>query len=85
MLARLGLCLALLENGGRGDACEVGSLLVVVIWWWCRVWSKITTAKEQRLSEDHSPSKSHIFPLYNGIGLTTHELTEISHLGTFMV
>ena len=78
---------ALLENGGRGDACEAGfvgvkvvavwwscsaALLVVAIWWWRRVWSKITTAKEKRLSEDRSPSKSHIFPLYNGIGLTTH-------------
>ena len=26
--AMLGLCLALLENGGRGDACGVGSLFV---------------------------------------------------------
>ena len=47
--------------------------------------TKITIVKEKRLSEDRSPSKSHIFPLYNGIGLTTHELTEISHLGTYMV
>ena len=54
---------------------------MVVEWW----WSKITKGKEKRLSEDHSPYKSHIFPLYNGIGLTTHELTEISHLGTFMM
>ena len=91
---------ALLENGGRGESCEVGfmgvnvvavwwscsgALLVVDIWWWSGVWSKITTAKEKRLSEDRSPSKSHIFPLNNGFGLTTHELTEISHLGTFMV
>ena len=49
---------------------------------WC---TKITIVKEKRLSEDHSPYKSHIFPLYNGIGLTTHELAEISHLGTFMM
>ena len=54
---------------------------MVAFWWWRRVWSKITIAKEKRLSEDRSPYKSHIFPLYNGIGLTTHELTEISHLG----
>ena len=44
--------------------------------------TKITIVTEKRLSEDHSPYKSHIFPLYNGIGLTTHKLTEIPHLGT---
>ena len=65
--------------------CCSGALLVVAIWWWRRVWSTITTAKEKRLSEDRSPYKSHILPLYSGIGLTTHDLTEISHLGTFMV
>ena len=54
-----------------------GGVLVVVV--------KITIAKEKRLPEDHSPYKSHIFPLYNGIGLTTHALTEIPHLGTFMM
>ena len=67
-----------------------GGVLVVAFWWWrfgggVMCWSKIMIAKEKQLSEDHSPYKSHIFPLYNGIGLTTHELTEISHLGTFMV
>ena len=54
---------------------------MVAFRWWSGVWSKITKAKEKRLPEDHSPYKSHIFPLYNGIGLTTHALTEISHLG----
>ena len=57
-----------------------GGVSVVAFW-----WSKITIAKEKRLSEDHSPNKSHIFPLYNGIGLTTHELTDISPLGTSMM
>ena len=53
--------------------------------WWSGVWSKITKAKEKRLPEDHSPFKSHIFPLYNRIGLTTHALTEISDLGSLNV
>ena len=96
----LGRCWASLENGGQGDACEVGFVgvkvvavwwscsgvvLVVAIWWWSGVWSKITTAKEKRLTEDRSPIKSHIFPLNNVFGLTTHGLTDISHLRTFMV
>jgi len=58
-----------------------GGVLVVEFWWWSGVWSKITKAKEKRLPEDHSQFKSHIFPLYNRIGLTTHALTEISDLG----
>ena len=47
--------------------------------------TKITTAKEKRLTEESQPDKSHEFPLNNGFGLTTHELTDISHLRTFMV
>ena len=47
--------------------------------------TKITTAKEQRLTEASQPDKSHIFPQYNGFGLTTHGLTDTSHLRTFMV
>ena len=47
--------------------------------------TKITIAKEKRLTEASQPDKSHIFPLYNGFGLTTHELVDISHLRTFMV
>ena len=47
--------------------------------------TKITTAKEKRLTEASQPDKSHIFPLYNGFGLTTHGLVDISHLRTFMV
>ena len=69
--AMLSRCWASLENGGRGDACEVGfvgvkvvavwwncsgALLVVAIWLWSGVLSKITTAKEKRLTEDRSPS-----------------------------
>ena len=78
------------EDGGVVWWRFGGGVLVVAFWWWrfgggVVCWSKITIAKEKRLSEDHSPYKSHIFPLYNGIGLTTHELTEISHLGTFMM
>ena len=65
------------DVGGGGGGVVVGG--------WCLCWSKITIAKEKLLSEDHSPNKSHIFPLYNGIGLTAHELTEISHLGTSMM
>ena len=42
--------------------------------------TKITTAKEKRLTEASQPDKSHIVPLYNGFGLTTH-----GHLRTFMV
>ena len=42
-----------------------------VVWWrfggGVVFWSKITIAKEKRLFEDHSPYKSHIFPLYNGM------------------
>ena len=74
-------------------ACVVGRMAAWLGSWlkWMALcggvvfWSKITIAKEKRLSEDHSPYKSHIFPLYNRIGPTTHELTEISHLGTFMM
>ena len=47
--------------------------------------TKITIAKEKRLTEASQPDKSHIFPLYNGFGLTTHGLVDISHLRTFMV
>ena len=43
-------------------------IVVEAFWWWCCVWSKITTEKEKRPSEDRSPYKSHIFPLYNGMG-----------------
>ena len=46
--------------------------------WWL---SKIKKGKEKRLSEDHQPDESHIVPLYNRLGLTTHGLTEISDLG----
>ena len=53
-----------------------GGVLVVAFGW----WSKITIAKEKRLTEASQPVKSHIVPLYNGVGLTTHELTDISHL-----
>ena len=79
----------------RGWVVEVK---VVAVWWscsgrcwwwrigcWSGVWSKITTAKEKRLTEASQPVKSHIFPLYNGFGLTTHGLTDISHLGTFIM
>ena len=59
-----------------------GGVSVVEFRWWSGVWSKITIAKEKRLPEDHSPYQSHIFPLYNRIGLTTHALTEISDLGS---
>ena len=34
--------------------------------------TKITIAKEKRLTEASQPVKSHIVPLYNGFGLTTH-------------
>ena len=35
--AMMGRCWASLENGGRGDACEVGfvGVLVVAVWWSC--------------------------------------------------
>ena len=70
-----------------GDGCLSAGVCgedgVAVVVGWFEVQNN--DSKEKRLSEDHSPSKSHIFPLYNGIGLTTHELTEISHLGTSMV
>ena len=71
-------------SGGDGGVVwwRFGGGISVVEFWW---WAKITIAKEKRLPEDHSPYKSHIFPLYNGIGLTTHKLTEISHLGTSMM
>ena len=46
--------------------------------------TKITIGKEKRQTEDRSPS-NHIVPLYNGIGLTTHGLSDISDLRTFMV
>ena len=36
-------------------------------------------------SKRRSPDESHIFPLSNGCGLTTHELIDISTLTTFMV
>ena len=49
----------------------------VVVEWWL---SKIKKGKEKRLSEDHQPDESHIYPLYNRLGLTTHGLTEISDL-----
>ena len=47
--------------------------------------TKITIAKEKRLTEASQPDKPHEFPLYNEFGLTTHGLVDISHLGTFMV
>jgi len=47
--------------------------------------TKITTAKEKRLTEASQPDKSHEFPLNHGGDLTTHELVDISHLRTFMV
>ena len=68
------------------DVCQRGFVAKMALrLWLVGLRFKIMTDKEKRLSEDRSPYKSHIFPLYNGIGLTTHELTEISHLGTFMV
>ena len=83
---RVGLVVwALLRMAAWLGGCCSGGVLVVAFWWRRRVWPKITIAKEKRLSEDRSPYKSHKFPLYNGIGLTTHELTEISHLGTSMM
>ena len=57
----------------------VAAMFVVVL---C---TKITIGKEKRLNEASQPVKSHTVPLYNGFGLTTHELTGISHLRTFMV
>ena len=63
-----------------------GALLVVAIWLLGGDWSKIMIEKRKMAnSKRRSPNESHIFPLNNGFGLTTHELTEISHLGTFMV
>ena len=47
--------------------------------------TKITIAKEKRLTEASQPDKSYIFPLNHGGDLTTHELVDISHLRTFMV
>ena len=75
-------------NGGvcwRRRVVGVSVEMLVVAMSVVALCTKITIVKEKRLSEDRSPYKSHIFPLYNGIALTTHELTEISHLGTFMV
>ena len=49
-------------------------------------WSKIMIEKRKMPNSKHrSPDESHIFPLNNGCGLTTHELIDISHLRTFMV
>ena len=75
-------------NGGvcwRRGVYGVSVEMLFVAMFVVALCTKITIVKEKRLSEDHSPYKSHIFPLYNGIGRTTHELTEISHLGTFMM
>ena len=59
-----------------------GALLVVAIW--CLVQNNDSKRKTAN-SKNRSPNESHIFPLYNGFGLTTHELIDISHLRTFMV
>ena len=82
MLARLGC-----GGEGSGGLVELfGALLVVAIWLleWCLVQNNDSKRKTAN-SKNRSPNGSHIFPLYNGFGLTTHGLTDISHLRTFMV
>ena len=59
--------------------------MVVVVMFVVVLRTKITTAKEKRLTEASQPDKSHKFPLNHGGDLTAHELVDISHLGTFMV
>ncbi len=63
-----------------------GPLLVVAIWLlrWCLVQNN-DSKRKTAISKSRSPNESHIIPLYNGFGLTTHELTDIAHLGTFMM
>ena len=49
-------------------------------------WSKIMIEERKMAnSKRRSPDESHIFPLNNGCGLTTHELIDISRLRTFLV
>ena len=71
----------------------VGCVLGVAVWmaWLFRCgggdvgWSKITIAKEKRLSQRVAARRTHEFSLNNGGELTEHKLTGITDLRTFMV
>ena len=52
------------RRGVIGVSVEMLFVAMIVV----ALCTKITIVKEKRLSEDHSPYKSHIFPLYNGMG-----------------
>ncbi len=81
------------ERGWRrgvvgGDGClsagVCGVLGVAVVVGWAEVQNN-DRKRKTAISKSRSPNESHIIPLYNGFGLTTHGLTDIAHLGTFMV
>ena len=73
-----GVCWRRGVNGVSVEMLFVAMFVVVLC-------TKITTAEEKRLTEASQPDKSHEFPLYNGFGLTTHGLVDISHLKTFIL
>jgi len=64
-----------------GVSVEYGGCYEAVV----ALCTKRTIDKEKRLPKDRSPV-NHTYSLYTtGLGLTTHELTEISDLGNLYV
>ncbi len=68
----------------------VDGVVVEMRLWRCWLWLRWLVQNKDRTekmanSKSRSPSESHIFPLYNGFGLTTHQLVDIAHLRTLMV
>ena len=71
------------SRGSKMASLRCGWRSGAVEWW---LLTKITKVKEKRLSKDHSPLVSHVFPLDKRSGLTTtNTYRHICTDGTFMM